>query len=164
MHIKDINPFLTDSIIQKYYKELQKNHKILNKTVHQRKDRSRYTVQSYVHKFTYNNKPAYVIFDTDISSEIELQQNYEKQAKILDFIHDSIISTDKQGKITSWNKGSMMLFGYSQEEMLGKNILQTYAKDNKYAVEELFSLLDTQNSLEVEAYMVNKDNKKILCR
>lgn len=42
------------------------------------------------------------------------------QATVLDSDKDCVIATDLQGKITAWNQGAGALFGYSEEEMLGK--------------------------------------------
>ena len=51
----------------------------------------------------------------------------ESQAQILDQVHESVIAMDLGGFITGWNKGAEQLFGYSDEEALGKHILFLYA-------------------------------------
>ena len=43
-------------------------------------------------------------------------------ASIVESSDDSIIGTDLDGKILSWNQGSEKLFGYRAEEVLGKHI------------------------------------------
>ncbi len=163
MNTKDINPYMDDENIHFLQDLLNHTHHTLNRTVHKRKDGSLYDVQSYLHTLTYKGKEAYAIFDTDISEIIELETKHKKQAKILEFIHDSIIATDIEGNITNWNKGSSSLFGYTKEEMLGKNILSTYDEDNEYTLEELFTLLNIQGNLDIEAYMTPKNAKRIIC-
>ncbi len=163
MSVFDINPDLTQKEISKMQEYLKQHDHILNQTRHRRKDGSTYIVQSYIHTITYHEKPAYVLFDTDISQELQLQKDYKKQAKILDYIHDSIIATDTEGNITSWNRGSVNLFGYLAQEMMGKHILTTYDKKNSYAIKELFSILNVQESLNIEAYMLKKDSHRVLC-
>jgi len=120
-------------------------------------------VQSYLHKITYQNAPAYVLFDTDVSEIIQLELQYKKQAKVLEYIHDSVISTDKNGLITNWNKGSTTLFEYSEEEIVGKSIAEIYDTDNKYTFEELFIILNTQGNLDIEAYMLKQNSPRIIC-
>jgi len=163
MNIRDVNPLLTEKNITKLKKLLEDTDYILNRTIHQRKDSSHYSVQSYIHKISYDAQNCFVIFDTDISNIIELEQEQKKQAKVLDYIHDSVISTDIKGKITSWNRGSTLLFGYTQEEMLGQTIQSTYDEENEYTLKELFSILQEQENLEIEAHMLKKDQTRIIC-
>jgi len=163
MHVKDVNPYLKDKEILKLLSFLEQQNYILKRTVHKRKDGSTYHVQSYLHTITYQNASAYVIFDTDISQTIELELQYKKQAKVLEYIHDSVVSTDKDGLITNWNKGSATLFGYTEADIIGKSIITIYDTDNKYTFEELFCLLNKQGSLEIEAYMRKKNALRIIC-
>ena len=163
MNVKDINPYLTDSAIEKLQETLHQVKHTLNRSIHKRKDGTLYHVQSYLHTLKYQEEEAYAIFDTDISETIDLELKQRKQAKILDFIHDSIIATDVEGRITNWNKGSTKLLGYTEEEMLGKNILETYDVNNEFSPEELFTLLHTEGKLDIEAYMISKNKQKIIC-
>jgi diguanylate cyclase (GGDEF)-like protein/PAS domain S-box-containing protein len=50
----------------------------------------------------------------------------QQQAQILDQIHESVITMDQHGFITSWNKGAERLFGYTSVEAIGRNILFLY--------------------------------------
>jgi len=163
MNITDINPHLKTTHIEYLKKELQNKQHILNKTVHQRKDGSLYHVQSYIHTLEYKNKSAYVIFDTDISQMIELELEAKKQAKILEHIHDSVISVDNYGKIKTWNKGSVNLFGYQADEMMGKSILKIYSQNNLEPLDMLFSTLNEFGNIDIEANMIKKDGSKIIC-
>ncbi len=43
-------------------------------------------------------------------------------SSILEYTEDAIISKSLDGTIQSWNKGSEKMFGYTSEEMIGKNI------------------------------------------
>lgn len=52
-----------------------------------------------------------------------------QQAQILDQIHESVMTMDLVGFITSWNKGAEQLFGYTSEEAIGRNILFLYDED-----------------------------------
>ena len=92
-----------------------------------------------------------------------MQQDYKFLAEILDHIHDSIISTDLNGKILSYNKGSEALLGFSKEEAIGKNIIDIYGFENEYDIEALKTILEEHNEFDMEAYLTKKDGTKIIC-
>lgn len=83
MSIFDINPNLSKENALSMKKELIKDKKYINKTLHQTKNGSLYHVQAYMNTFTYKGKDAYVIFDTDISKNIETELALEKQKESL---------------------------------------------------------------------------------
>src|SRR5450830_733430 len=49
-----------------------------------------------------------------------------QQTQILDQLHESVLTMDLTGYITSWNKGAERLFGYTSVEAVGRNILFLY--------------------------------------
>jgi diguanylate cyclase (GGDEF)-like protein/PAS domain S-box-containing protein len=51
------------------------------------------------------------------------------QSQILDQIHESVLTTDLLGYITSWNKGAERMFGYTALEAIGTHILFLYADE-----------------------------------
>ncbi|HEX8614927.1 MAG TPA: EAL domain-containing protein [Telluria sp.] len=61
---------------------------------------------------------------------LDLEAELSHQAQILDQIHESVLTMDQTGYITSWNKGAERLFGYSAREAVGRNILFLYADED----------------------------------
>jgi diguanylate cyclase (GGDEF)-like protein/PAS domain S-box-containing protein len=53
------------------------------------------------------------------------------QSQILDQIHESVLTLDLMGYITSWNGGAERLFGYTALEAVGKNILFLYVDEDE---------------------------------
>ena len=58
----------------------------------------------------------------DITERKKAEEEMRMSELILQNSSDSIITTDLQGKIISWNKGATEIFGYSAKEALGENI------------------------------------------
>ena len=72
---------------------------------------------------TYSpNKGYFVAIFDDTTEHRSIETEMRKSELILQNISDSIIVTDLQGQVTSWNKGASLIFGFSAEEMLGEPI------------------------------------------
>jgi diguanylate cyclase (GGDEF)-like protein/PAS domain S-box-containing protein len=61
---------------------------------------------------------------------VQVEAQLQHQSQILDQIHESVLTMDLLGYITSWNNGAERLFGYSALEAVGQNILFLYAEDD----------------------------------
>lgn len=63
---------------------------------------------------------------TDISDKVKLEEKIKdekaKYEAIVTSSQDGIVMMDNQGNITSWNPGAERMFGYSEPEVLGKNL------------------------------------------
>ena len=109
-------------------------------------------------------KPLKLLGTTQDITEISaIKEEYKKQAKILQYIHDSIISTDIYSNIRTWNNGSENLFSYTKEEVLGKSIRMLYSEKNENSLDELLSILNIKNNFSTEVIMRKKDGSEIIC-
>jgi diguanylate cyclase (GGDEF)-like protein/PAS domain S-box-containing protein len=60
---------------------------------------------------------------------VQIEALLAHQSQILDQIHESVLTMDQMGYITSWNRGAEQLFGYTALEAIGRNILFLYADE-----------------------------------
>src|SRR3954468_5316682 len=58
----------------------------------------------------------------DITDRKRAELALQLQGQIIDQTHDAVISTDMRGAIRTWNRGAERVFGYTGEEVAGKNI------------------------------------------
>jgi PAS domain S-box-containing protein len=58
----------------------------------------------------------------DVTERKRVEQVAQQLASIVEFSDDAIVSTDINGIIVSWNRGAQRLFGYSDDEVVGKPI------------------------------------------
>jgi PAS domain S-box-containing protein len=56
----------------------------------------------------------------DLVDRSDLETARGRLAAIIQTSDDAIISTDLQGRITSWNEGARRLYGYTADEMIGR--------------------------------------------
>ncbi len=93
----------------------------------------------------------------------EAERALEHQAQIIRQVHDSIISTDLSGYITSWNPGAETLTGFSAEEAIGKHISILYSpEDRQFLEEKIIAPLKTSGSHEAITRMYRKSGEEVL--
>lgn len=80
------------------------------------------------------------------NAPLSAQDQLQLQATILENITESVIVTNLKGRITYWNKGAQVLFGYTSEEILGKTPTLLYPdRDEQQLVHDLQQVLDGQD-------------------
>ncbi len=99
----------------------------------------------------YSNKES-------IINQLKNQKNYFQN--ILDDSFDMIIVTDKNGKITEFNKGGEKILGFSKKDIIG-----TFASDlyfNKIERDEILNILHTEHFVQnYETVLKRKDNSLV---
>jgi PAS domain S-box-containing protein len=58
----------------------------------------------------------------DITEQKKAEIEHARLAAIIESSDDAIVSKNLEGVVTSWNKGAEKIFGYKEEEMVGKSI------------------------------------------
>ncbi|MDH3236037.1 MAG: PAS domain S-box protein, partial [Alphaproteobacteria bacterium] len=77
-------------------------------------------------------KPARLIGTVhDITERKQAEEALRLHAQIVDQIHDSVVSTDCDGIVTTWNKGAERLFGYLADEAIGRHISFVYPEEEQ---------------------------------
>jgi PAS domain S-box-containing protein len=75
-------------------------------------------------KSEQNKTIGYVSFIRDITELRAAEEKMQQLNKIIENTSDAIYTTDKDGRITSWNKGAEKLYGFTEAEVLGIHPLQ----------------------------------------
>jgi PAS domain S-box-containing protein len=57
----------------------------------------------------------------DITEKNKTQEKLEFLTRQIDLSYAAIVTTDAERKITSWNQGATILYGYTKDEVLGKD-------------------------------------------
>ena len=80
MDIFDINPYLTFKQAKEIEARVLKRELAINRTIHKTKDGEEYPEQTNLQKIVYNEKDAYLLFDSDISELQRLEDELYYQA------------------------------------------------------------------------------------
>ncbi len=90
----------------------------------------------------------------------ERTKKLQLQAQVLEEIHDGVVTTDLNGIILSWNLGAEKLYGYTEEEVLGRNVTFMYEDAETLQSEVLVPLLGKGNH-DTEVIVRSKSGKRI---
>jgi PAS domain S-box-containing protein len=94
----------------------------------------------------------------DITERRRLDDVRARLAAIVESSEDSIISKDRNGIVTSWNRGSEKLFGYTEEEMLGQSIRKLIPADRQNEEDEILARIHNGQTVEhFETERMRKD-------
>jgi len=87
----------------------------------------------------YENEKKYLLLSELLSKSAEertlhLKVSEERYPKMVEEVQDyAILLLDPEGNILNWNKGAQRIKGYTEEEILGKNIRIFYIEDDRNA-------------------------------
>lgn len=98
------------------------------------KDGSEVFVECRAREMFFKGKPGILVLADDITDKRRVQEEVTIQANILKNVRDTIFVANRRGEITYWNEGAEQTFGYSVEEMSGKNYDVLYPEINKHLV------------------------------
>lgn len=99
---------------------------------------------------------------TDITEQKENQLKLLHQAQIIQQTQESVTTTDLEGYITSWNKGSEALFGYTTDEVMGEHISLLSVKDKYEVFERNFPPLMELGEYRCTLSLVKKSKEEVL--
>ena len=95
-------------------------------------------------------------------AEHELSKSQERYRDIVENAHDIIYSHDLQGNYTSMNNASEQITGYSREEALNMNIVQTVAPESlEKALEMIARKLQGEEVTAYDLDIIAKDGRRV---
>ncbi len=105
-------------------------------------------------------------------SRIEISQDQLKKSELefrslVELANNSIVLTDSAGKIILWNKSAQRMFGYCENEILGKSISilfpEEYHKSYQKVMDNPYNSANSQNmGVIYESYGFKKDKSRFI--
>ena len=96
-----------------------------------RKDGSLFPMDLSVSEVRLANRRMFTGFVRDITERKEAEKTLLHYAALVESSDDAIIGKTLDGRITSWNRGAEMVFGYSHQEIIGKPVSILIPKDRQ---------------------------------
>jgi len=108
--------------IKKNIQSVIDQHRTIFEARHRRADGSLRNVNINSGLVTINGKDYLHSIINDITEQKRSEEIIKNQAELLNLAHDSIIVRDLDSKITYWNKGAEIRYGWTTGEVMGKVI------------------------------------------
>ncbi len=96
---------------------------------HQRKDKTLFDAEVNLSAYSTGDDRRLIATVRDVSERNRIFHLQERFSAIIKNSEDAIISKDLQGKIESWNRGAEKLYGYLENEVIGKRIQDIFKKN-----------------------------------
>jgi PAS domain S-box-containing protein len=94
----------------------------------------------------------------DITERQQAEERIRDLANVVESSNDAIITRSIDGIITSWNKGAEQIYGYSAEEILGKNVTSLIPPSFNNETEALSEIIEKGEKVQhYETLRLRKD-------
>jgi len=91
---------------------------------------------------------------------VEAHVNF--QAKLLQSIHDAVIATDSERRITSWNGAAERLYGWTEQDVLGKDISMVLPTSfGEMDLQQFLQRIKTEGGWQADEAHAHKDGHQI---
>ena len=92
----------------------------------------------------------YKELEQEIAERKQAEAALRRQAQLLEQVHDSVISTDLNGIVQTWNAGAERIYGYTAAEAIGQHIEFLYfPEDDALLEQQVLSPLHSKGAHEV---------------
>lgn len=128
------------------------------------KDGSYYWVDTTIVPFlNAEGKPyQYVAIRSDITERKRAEEQIKEQAALLDQAQDAILVRDLDQNILFWNKGAEKIYGWSAEEVIGKNAGELLFKDRSAQFDAARNAIIQDGEWKGEIHQVRRDGSEII--
>ena len=118
-------------------------------------------VRPFSYRVIYMGKPAIMTFFYDVTSDKKLKEELVMRAEMLELVGDFILMLDVKGSIKYINKAMYESLGYTQDEMLGRNILDFHTNKGAERVKIRLKLATPTSHATYKTEYVCKDGTLI---
>lgn len=119
-------------------------------------------IMIYAGIFLVTISEPYNKLEKEIKEREKAEEYIKMLANVVESSDDAIITKSLEGHITSWNKGAEAIYGYSTEEIMGKNISILAPTELKNETKQLIEKIKRDEHIaHYETVRVRKDGSQI---
>jgi diguanylate cyclase (GGDEF)-like protein/PAS domain S-box-containing protein len=115
-----------DSYCAKLWSTISSGKVWQGEIVNRRKDGTTYTEEMTITPVTQETGSEtdtyFIAIKQDITERKKAEEELQRLASIVEFSEDAIIGKNIDGVITSWNRGAEKIYGYTRDEVVGRDL------------------------------------------
>ncbi|MGC2513696.1 MAG: PAS domain S-box protein [Terriglobales bacterium] len=115
-----------DSCYAKLWSTISSGKVWQGEIVNRRKDGTTYTEEMTITPVTQETGSEtdtyFIAIKRDITERKKAEEELQRLASIVEFSEDAIIGKNIDGVITSWNRGAEKIYGYTRDEVVGRDL------------------------------------------
>jgi PAS domain S-box-containing protein len=102
----------------------------------------------------------YALF-RDITIRRQLEEKIRYQADLIQTVSDAIVSSDLNYDLISWNKAAEELYGWREEEVIGKNVMDLLKAELTTSLDDVRVSIDKKGFWKGESVHYTRDGRKL---
>ncbi len=111
---------------------------------------------------TFASIVTYIVFNKGFKEQTKKENLLKFNSALISNLYDPVITTDNNYLITSWNKNAEKLFGYTEQEVMGKRLKEVLqSKTENYSLEEIRNVITEKTRWNGDIIYTTKDNRTI---
>ncbi|MFZ3170267.1 MAG: PAS domain S-box protein [Candidatus Methanoperedens sp.] len=127
-----------------------------------KKDGSEFPIEISIASWKTEEGTFYTGIVRDITERKRAQEKIRERASLLNITHDAIAVRDLEHRLTYWNKGAEGLYGWTEDEIKGKNANELLYKEESPDLMEAKKIVIERGKWTGELCQVTKDGKEII--
>ena len=121
-----------------------------------------FPIEASISKATVNDEKIYTVILRDVTEAVRYRQQIEQQSQMLEQVSDAVSVVDLHGKITYWNQAATRLFGWTAEEVLGRNAHELLYRGDPQVQSDMQRETNARRSWAGELTKVTRSGNKVI--
>ena len=148
---------------EEYLEELEKDGRWEGELVQRTKSGSRLLIENRQALSKEGDRTQTVLATShDVTTRRESEERIRQQASLLERTRDAILVCDLNHRIIYWNEGAERTYGWTSDEILGKNLCDVICRGDCTSMDEATAALAVRDEWQKELSNYTKDNREII--